>query len=226
MPPKAPPAGLRPELNHCDLPAGTVVWRVSHADAVGPWSTRVAVDPFSEGRFDPVPEDPFPYCYAALTDTAALVERLLRDCDFDDDGARLMPAAELRHKRLISLRTTRVVRLISLRTGPDLAAACQDSWLVHAESVDHARTRYWGRWLRAASPGAGGLIWPSKRDLGAEVVMFFGDRDRAGDALAAGPVAARELDTVDGAAWLRERLRPYRAVVGRPPRHCRNGSPR
>jgi hypothetical protein len=220
MPDAAPPAHFRPRLNHLTLPAGTVVWRVTSADATGPWSPFVADDHFGGGRFDPVASDPFPYCYLGRTETTALVETLLRGLKYRNNGGRLLQRAAVRGRRLTSLRTTRDLQLVSLLTGPDLAAACQDSWLVHAEAAEFGRTRRWGRWLRAASPHAAGLVWPSKRDIGGTAILLYGDPGRGADSLADGPVSPRALDDAAGAAWLTERLAPYRVSV-RPPRPVR-----
>lgn len=224
MPDVAPPSRYEPRLCRSTLPEGTELWRVSHADVVGVWSTSVADDHFGDGRFDPVAADPFPYCYLGHSPVTALVETLLRGLPYRDDGLRILPRAAVRGRRLLCLRTTRELQLISLLTGPDLAAACQDAWLIHTEASEYGKTRRWGGWLRSRSPWAGGITWPSKRDVGGVAVMLYGDRGRADGGLDVGPVEPRALDDEDGARWLNDCLAPYRVTV-RPPRPQRPAHP-
>nr|WP_218889701.1 RES family NAD+ phosphorylase [Saccharopolyspora hordei] len=169
------------------------------------------------GRFDGTPEDPFPTYYAGLHVTTALAEVLLRNISFGHDGQRLIRRAQIAGRRFSAVRTKRELTLVSLLTGPDLAAVAQDSWLVDAEGRDaYPHTRSWASWIRSQADWADGLIWPSKRDTGKPAVVLFGDR--CADALdGAEPDLHIDLDSPIGEAWLATMLAPYRAAVAPSP---------
>jgi RES domain len=224
MPAGFPPKNVRPSPRFVSLPAGSFLWRVASRDSpagplAGPgWSPfRRAgrLDPaLGEwgGRFDPTPGESYSYCYAALDDLTALCEALLRDVGFNAPR-RWLPRDTVAGKSLVLLETLEPLWLVSLLDAADLAAAWQDTWLVHAESPDYPSTQLWARWLRgAAGPdGAGppaGIIWPSKRQLTGRVVVLFGDRCEHAVVPAAfgAGLGERHLDDAAGLAWLRRRL--------------------
>jgi hypothetical protein len=221
MPNDIPPAGERPDPRYVQLPAGSFLWRVARPrGAVAPVFRPFPAAPGStgisrSGRFDPAADCPYSYCYAALDDLTALCETLLRDFGFDGP-VRYLPEQEIAGRRLSILETRAPLWLVSLVDAADLAAARQDSWLLHADQTDYRITRRWAHWLRdspgpdGASPPAG-LVWRSKREPGGRAVLLFGDR--CADAVVVSPFGDRPLDGPDGTAWLNRRLELLRTKV-------------
>jgi hypothetical protein len=210
MPAGIPPKGGRPQPRFLPLAAGENLWAV----------TATAADPFRQpptelemqgarwgGRFDPTPDCAYPYCYAALDDLTALSETLQRDVPLDAPP-RFLPRRTVVGRGLTMLETRRELWLISLVDGPDLAAARQDSWLVHAESRDFSRTQLWGHWLRDSTAPDGtapaGIMWTSRRNPTGRAVLFFGDR--CADAVVRSPHGERRLDDDEGRSWVNLRL--------------------
>ena len=117
---------------------------------------RKDYDPDSGGRFDPTPECPYPYCYAAFDDLTAICEVLLRDVSFTGP-TRFLMRRYVKDLQLMILETRRPLWLVSLLDAADLAAAGQDSWLIHAESTESYKlTREWAHWLRESETPDGG----------------------------------------------------------------------
>jgi hypothetical protein len=198
------------------LPAGTQLHRVHLRKlAAAEFSPLVADTLFGGGRFDPVPGDEYPYLYAGVSVRTALAEVLLRDLPFNDQGGRILPRAAVQSRQLSSVELGADLTLLTLTSSVELAAVCQDEWLIHAGPPDYPQTRCWARWLRQKAPWAHGLLWPSKRDLGGKAVLLFGDRCGPGD-LRPGPTPPVDLDDQAGARWLNDTLAGYRTVV-RPP---------
>ena len=217
MPSDIPPKGVRAKPRFFALPAGSFLWRVTRQPspvAGGPTSPfRPPPDPGDydprwAGRFDPTPECPYPYCYAAFDDLTAICETLLRDAGFDAP-LRYLPRREVAGRRLAILETVKPLWLVSLMDAADLAAACQDSWLVQTEQANYRITQRWAHWLRDSEGpdrnGPAGLMWPSKRQPGGRAVLLFGNRC-PGDAVVCSPFGERRLDDDDGMAWLNLRL--------------------
>lgn len=201
------------------LGAGTQLWRVHRKYRDGPAFKSVRSDPyFRGGRFDSTPDDPYSYLYAAPGEQTALLETLARGIPFNDRGERLIRRASIADYRISALKPVLDLTLISLLTTADLAAACQDEWLIYSPPSEYPQTRRWGQWLREQAAWAQGIVWPSGRDLGGRNLILFGDRCPAG-VLRAAPGAAVDLDDADGARWLNKQLAPFRISV-RPPR-CR-----
>lgn len=222
MPFTAPPTAAKTTPNRTVLPAGTRLWRV-HRGTRGPGDFKpVPADPhFGGGRFDSIPgDDEYPYLYAAPDPRTALLETLVRSIPFDDRGVRYLRRAALAGMVISAVESTSDLALISLLTSADLAAACQDEWLIHAEPHEYPQTRRWARWLRGHAPWGQGLLWPSRRDIGRPSAMLFGDRVDPGE-LAPVPGSTVALDDAAGARRLNEQLAPYRIRV-KPPRSARS----
>jgi hypothetical protein len=224
MPNDIPPKGVRPQPQFFALPAGSFLWRVTRQAspaAGGPTSPFRQLpdpedyDPRWAGRFDPTPECPYPYCYAAFDDLTAICETLLRDVGFDSP-LRYLLKREVVGRRLAILETVQPLWLVSLLDAADLAAACQDSWLVHTEQANYRITQRWAHWLRDSEGpdgnGPAGIMWPSKRQPSGRAVLLFGDRCR-GDAVICSPFGERRLDDADGMAWLNLRLSLLRSQL-------------
>jgi hypothetical protein len=223
MPADIPPKDLRPHPRYVELPAGSFLWRVTRqpipvADQVMSPFCDFTADPDSydarlAGRFDPTPECPYSYCYAAFDDLTAICEVLLRDVGFTGPE-RYLPRQALKGRRLAILETRQPLWIISLITAADLAAACQDSWLVHTEAANFRLTQRWAHWLRDGKAPDGsspaGLMWPSKRAPGGVAVLLFGDRCE--DAVIWSPFGERRLDG-GGLEWLNMRLSLLRTKV-------------
>jgi RES domain len=219
----APPPGKYDGTpNRYELPRGTRLWRVHSqeypAAAFNPTRARVL---YGGSRFDPTADDPYPYLYAALDDTTAVAETMLRDLAPDERGMRDMPVATVTGKRLSGLTLVAGLSLVSLVTGEDLAAIGQDAWLVTAPGRDYPQTRDWAHWLRRQAPWAHGLAWDSLRNRGSIAVVLFGDRLGADSGPGWEKLVLREepqlaVDLDDGAAgttWLAHLLSRFRATI-------------
>jgi hypothetical protein len=224
MPNDVPPKDITPQPRFFQLPAGSFLWRVTKQPgptAGGPRSPfrtlpdEASYDERKSGRFDPTLECEYSYCYAALDDLTALCEVLLRDVGFTAPS-RYLPKAEIASRRLALLETTKPLWLVSLADAADLAAVCQDSWLIHTGQADYRMTRRWAHWLRGSAAPDGhppaGLMWPAKREPGGRAVLLFGDR--CGDTVVCSSFGERLLDDEAGMKWLNLRLELLYTRVG------------
>ncbi|MFF4586710.1 RES family NAD+ phosphorylase [Streptomyces sp. NPDC001388] len=196
------------------LPAGTRLWRChrSNYPATG-FKEAAAHTLFGGSRFDCTAEDPYPYLYATREPATALAEVLLRSMDFDPVlGSRLVPWAQAARYTLAEIVTTAELTLVSLRVEEDLAAVCQDSWLLDSEPDDYPRTRFWAQELRRQADKAQGLVWQSRRHRPREALALFGDRCGA-TPFAPEPLVSHDLGTLDGAQVANRLLAPLRAVI-------------
>ncbi len=220
MPPyQAPPPRYRGVPRLYVLPAGTRLTRIhSAAFDVVDFNPTVARSDLQGGRFDSTPGDEYAFLYAADSDPTAVAEVLLRDLPFDDYGARLLPSIRLSDLRISCLATTLELELVSLRSGVDLAALGQDSWLTTAPAADYAMTRRWSSAIRTWAPSAAGLTWRSHREPDGFAYVFFADRCPDGcfkevtDGLPV-PAADRNLDSGAGRLYVEEILSSYRVAL-------------
>jgi RES domain len=213
MPELKLPSKYRGTPNTYTLNARERLWRVHsrHFDAVQ-FTPVPTNERFGGGRFDSTKDDPYSFYYAGAEQTTALAEIFLRDeLRFNDWGYRVLPHAAVRGRRISAVLTLRALTLVSLQTGPDLAAVAMSPWLVHG-GARYEASRAVARWLRARAPNADGLIWSSTIDLGKQAIVLFEDR--------CGPTAIRELeshpidlDSDAGIGWLNEALAPYHTQV-------------
>lgn len=173
-----PPSAYRMTPHLCTLPAGTELWRCHSGSRPAEGFNPVAADShFGGNRFDGTPEDPYPFLYAGAEPATALAEVLLRSLAFDTgSGLRLVPRVWVAGRSLTLLRSRVELRLIQLLSEEDLAAVCQDSWLLETEGAGYAQTRRWASELRTQVPGAQGLLWHSRRHRPRHAVVLFGDR--------------------------------------------------
>src|ERR1022692_3929393 len=213
MPPFPPPSGVRASPSPLALPAGSRLWRVHHKHRPG--SAFKPAEPnrhFRGGRFDGTRDDSYPCLYASPQEQTALLETLARGLHFNDSGERLIRRAAITGYRISEFETTKDLTLISLLTTADLAAACQDEWLINCQAADYSQTRRWGQWLRSQASWPQGLVWPSSRNLGGWNLVLFGDRcpDAALQIVAGTEV---DFDDDDGARWLNGQLAPFRISV-------------
>jgi RES domain len=216
VPSVPPPASGQALPQRTVVPAGTLLWRVHKQGRPVTTFNPAGADPlFGGGRFDATSVDTYPFLYAAAEQQTALLETLVRGIPFDNKGKRYIRRVAIKGTRITALRPSRDLTLVALRTHADLAAVCQDEWLVHADPPDYPQTRHWGHWLRAQAPWADGFIWPSRRDLGRESLILFGDRCDPWE-LEEVPGSAIDLDDRDGAQWLNQCLTAYRISI-RPP---------
>jgi len=211
-----PPTGASASPRPAVLAAGIWLWRVHRRYRSAADFKDVRSDPhFGGSRFDSTPMDPYPYLYAAPEPQTALLETLVRGIPFDDSGRRLIRRSAVAGHRITAISPVQDLRLISLLTTADLAAACQDEWLILTASTNYPQTRRWGQWLRSQATWAQGMIWPSVRDLGHRSLVLFGDRLTSG-ALQIVPGTSTDLDDARGTAWLNKMLAPYRVSVRAP----------
>lgn len=216
MPLAPPPTAAAVSPAATVLPAGTQLWRVHRCYRAADAFNDAGSDPlFGGGRFDGTAADPYSYLYAAFDPETAVLETLARGIPFDDRGHRLLRRAAVQRYQVTALVVAGELSLVSLISHEDLAAACQDEWLIQAGPAEYPQTRRWGHWLRCQAGWAQGIRWPSSRHLGHDSVVLFGDRCPPG-VLAARPATGIALDDRDGAAWLNSRLAPYRIRI-KPP---------
>lgn len=215
MPDRFPPGAYRMAPNLCTLPAGSELWRCHSSRRPAEEFNPVAADShFGGNRFDGTSEDAYPFLYAAAEPATALAEVLLRSLDFDTaSGCRLVPRAWLAGRSLSRLHTRVELTLIRLVTEEDLAAVCQDSWLLEAEGPGYPQTRRWASELRSQVPAAQGLVWQSRRHRPRRAVVLFGDRCGA-DPLKPDPARGTpDLGSPGGIAEANRLLSPLRAVA-------------
>jgi len=218
MPFSPPPVRPREDPHRWVLRAATVLWRVHARKHPSTGFNPTRVDRyFGPSRFSGTEDDPYPYFYAAFTEPTALAEALLRGIPFPQQGKRTLQRKAVAGRRLSPVAINHELTLLSLVSGRDLAAVCQDEWLVQAEWREFAQTRHWAHWLRAQAPWAQGLVWPSKRNLSEHAVMLFGDRCGP-DPLQPVAIPPVDLDDGAGAKWLNDALEPYGARINRPRR--------
>jgi RES domain len=215
-----PPALYDGTPNRYSLRRGTCLWRVHKHEYSARAFKAVPSDLFEGARFDSTDADPYPYWYAALDETTALAEVLLRELPYDERGTRALTHVALAGRQISGLTLTRDLELVSLIAEVDLAAVAQDQWLVSATGHEYAFTREWAHWLRSQAPWAHGFIWSSRRDRGRLAIILFGDRcamtfgtayER--EVLHEIPELAVDLDDKAGAEWLNGLLAPYRVVI-------------
>ena len=176
-PNQAPPSQYDGTPTRFILPAGSKLTRVhSVAFVVTQFNPNAAADVLAGGRFDATPEDEYPFLYAAEDDRTAICETLLRDLPIDEHGARLLPRAGLSQLSISWLRSTVELYLVNLRSGTDLAAIGQDTWLTASAAADYAMTRRWSSAIRDWAPWASGLTWRSHREPDGFAFIFFADR--------------------------------------------------
>jgi hypothetical protein len=181
------PTGAAP-VDTAVLPAGTTLWQVHRRST--PAATFV-VDP--TGRRSVL--------YAARRQITALLDGLLCDVPFGDDGERAVVPERLRGMRLSPLRTTRDLVLAGADGEPDLV----------------------GLW---PPDGVHGVEWPLTSDLPEPTLLLLGDRCPAGTVRSDADDDAIDLDDPNRSGWLRDSLRPYRVrVTAEPaPRDSRSSS--
>jgi len=206
------------------LRRGACLWRV-HSRVYSPCSFNPElVDPlFGGARFDATDDDRYPYYYAALDETTAIAETMLRELHPDEEGKRALGRPAVAGRRISGLTLTRDLEFVSLVTGRDLGAVGQDAWLVTAPPNQYPQTRAWAHWLRSQARWAHGFIWSSLRDPGSMAVVLFGDRcaadfgtDYERALLHEVPELAIDLDDKDGTEWLNRLLEPYRVAISPP----------
>ena len=191
-----------------------------HNDAFGAieFNPTVALHDLRGGRFDGTPGDEYAFLYAADNDGTAVSETLLRDLPINEWGARLLPRARLSKLQISWFSTTVELELVSLRSGRDLAAIGQDTWLTGAPAGEHAMTRRGSSQIREWAPWASGLTWRSIREPEGFAYVFFDDRcpngcleEVTGDLPI--PPDDRNLDVGGGRIYLEGILASYRIAL-------------
>ncbi|MFH8381753.1 RES family NAD+ phosphorylase [Kitasatospora sp. NPDC018058] len=204
--------------NFSAIPAGTELWRV-HKSHYAPdqFNDRLSDIHFDGGRFEGTALDPYHYLYLARTPLTALAESMLRSVPYGRDGRREVGYAVAHGRSLSCLRARHDLTLASLKTGPDLAAVCQESLL--DDERNYAVSRRWSSEIRAQAPDAQGLLWDSRRNRGEDVLMLY--RDRV-EQCAGGPLevlaqrSILDLGSAEGLEQVNELLKPLRAEVSVP----------
>lgn len=214
-----PPDTVVPKISPrlLKLDVGTMLWRVHSTDrAAISFKNQPTDEVFGGGRFDATQIDPYPFLYAALVAETAILETITRDLPHHSEHFRTIRRENVADLTLSPLLVTEPLTLISLMNAIDLASALQDEWLIQCESRDYPQTRRWARWLRLQVPTAQGIAWMSRRDVGNQSVVLFGDR--CASVLKPAIAPAIDLASVTGADWLNQRLKPYRTRIKPPAR--------
>jgi hypothetical protein len=215
VPSVPPPFGITASPDVMSLDVGAVLWRVHRQDlAATEFNTVLSDDVFGGGRFDGTLADPYPFLYLATDRETALLETLARSIPFNHHGTRLVLRRTIARLRISAVRVIKPLTLISLMTAEDLASAYQDEWLVQADPAEYPQTRRWGNWLRSQEPSAQGIAWPSRRNIGHQAVVLFGDR--CPNVIEVIEGSSTDLDTAAGAVWFNKQLARHRIRV-RPP---------
>ncbi|OIJ97061.1 RES family NAD+ phosphorylase [Streptomyces monashensis] len=202
------------------IPAGTELWRVHHSTyAPDQFNPRLADIHFDGGRFEGTVLDPYHSLYLADTPLTALAESVLRSRPFElPVGVRKIPYRTVWQRSLSAVRTRYELTLVSLVTGTDLAAVCQDSTLLEDES-NYAKARRWSSEIRAQTPDAMGLVWESRRNRSQSALVLYHDRFEHGDGRPLEVLAGRgiaDLGSQDGLKRANEILDPLRAEISEP----------
>lgn len=180
------------------------------------FNPTVAQGPSAGGRFDATADDAYAFLYAADDDATAVSETLLRDIHSDERGARLLPAIQLSGLQISWIRVTRELELVSLRSGEDLAAVGQDTWLTSTSRYD--LTRRWASAIQGWAPWAQGLTWRSRREPDGFAYVLFRDRcpETCLEEAVSGrplPVSGRDLEFGLGRRYVEDLLSRYRVAV-------------
>ena len=215
MPPNQPPPPRYDGTPHrLALPVGTTLTRI-HSDRfdVTEYNPTVARSGRRGGRFDSTPDDEYAFLYAAGDDATAISEVLLRNIESDERGSRSRLSRRLDGLRIGWIQPTRELELVNLRSGMDLAAIGQDTWLTMSD--DYAMTRRWASAIREWAPWAHGLTWRSRREPDGFAYLLFADRCPDGcieEATHDLPLLAsdRDLASGDGRTYLERLLARYR----------------
>ncbi len=97
------------------LAARTVLHRIApYAYPAVEFNPRASHRYYGGGRFDSTEDDRYHYCYAATSLPGAIAERLLRDRDFDEASAVVLPHAALEGLQACTVVTTRTLNLVDL----------------------------------------------------------------------------------------------------------------
>ena len=201
------------------LPADTPLSRIhSVAWEVSAFNPTLADPHWGGGRFDATASDQYGYIYAGSNDSVAVSETLLRDLPIDEHGSQLLPRKALSNRRIGWLKPQEALELVSLRSGVDLAAVSQDTWLTQAPSLEYGFTRRWGHAIRAWAPWATGFVWYSRREPAGLSFVFFDDRcpaDVFEEVTTGTPIPRTDsrLDAGEGHVYVRELLQRYRVTL-------------
>lgn len=226
-PNQPPPLRFTGEPRRLEIPPGTTLVRVHSAEfAANAFNPSAAptgrAGRFKGGRFDATGSDPFPYLYAANDGPTAVSEALLRDLPMNEHGVRILQRARLAEHRISWLTTEAELSLVALRSGQDLAAIGQDSWLTTTPRPGYPMTRQWCSAMRRWAPRAQGFTWRSLREPDGFADIFFGDcfgdrrpEDCFSVVTAGMPVlpAANHLDSGAGLVYVENVLDAYRTVL-------------
>lgn len=220
MPNRPPPGSYGGTPRRFRLAADTRLSRI-HGGRFGATSFNpTPADPHGGGgRFDSTEDDPYGFLYAAEDDFCAVSESLLRDRPLSETGAQLLPRQALAGRKISWIAPNRDLTLVSLKSGRDLAAVGQDSWLTKCESKDQGFTRRWGHALRRWAPWAEGFAWRSRREEDSLAFVFFEDRcvgafDEIVEPALPSP-NGNWLDREPGESYVRHLLAAYNVAIYR-----------
>ncbi len=220
MPNEPPPAAYRGTPRRFILESGVRLTRI-HDRAFGAtaFNPTLADPHWGGGRFDATEDDRYGFLYAAEDDATAVAEALLRDLPLASTGSRLLPARTLHGRQISWISPTSDLELLSLRSGADLAAVGQDSWLTKCDAKDYGFTRRWAHALRDWAPWAQGFVWRSRREEARLAYVFFEDRCTGGFAEVAHPPypppADNRLEREPCASYVRQILAEYNVTMYR-----------
>ncbi len=204
-PPEACPGRLRLE----ELPVGTRLLRVHHAEAppLG-YNRRVPEMPWEGGRFDNLrPGDG--HAYAGQDMLTAVAETLLRKM-CAEAGAALVPRAAIAGKAVTTLEVAVPLGVLPMH-GEGLIAARIPPEVFGCEPLGYGTTREWSESMREWEPEASGISWRSRFANDGLAYVLYASRVPAGALrVADGPLP---LDDGEGLERLLDVLRPLRFAI-------------
>ena len=220
MPNRPPPDAYRGKPARFRLKAGTRLTRIHDARfRATSFNPTLADRHWGGGRFDATEDDPYAFLYAGADDRCAVAETLLRNLSILPTGSLLLPKKALSGRSISWIAPREDLKLVSLRSGRDLAQLGQDSWLTKCDWKDYGFTRRWGHQIRVWATWAQGFVWRSRLEEASLAYVFFEDRCPASfeevDDPALKPPDDNRLDREPTLSYIRKLLVRYNVTLVR-----------
>ena len=153
-----------------------VLWRV-HPSSYR--ATQFNPSDSGDARFSPIRRSDgatIPALYGASTLAGAMMETVFHDVPAPP-GAYILDVEGLREQNLVvsCIRPKRRLQTVHLSTKGLKRLGLHRTDLIDTPVIAYPRTREWAEWLHGATL-AKGLLWTSRQDDAARVVVLFGDR--------------------------------------------------
>jgi hypothetical protein len=137
-----------------------------------------------DARFSPLIDatrnEVIPTLYAGTTFDCALMETVFHDVPYQAGLKTLSKAKHIEGVLCTAISLTDDLCLVDLSSVALHKLGVAPSDLTQTEAAYYPASREWALALYEQNPTAQGLIWTSRRDDRAQVVLLFGDRVRSG----------------------------------------------